>query len=76
MSKIVRLTAPIFHPSAKEVAAYAAAGIPLTVVDAEAPAEMIPQVQDADIVVLIGTSLPAEVIEAMPRCRAISRQGT
>ncbi|MEZ4662350.1 MAG: C-terminal binding protein [Caldilineaceae bacterium] len=76
MYKIIRLTAPIFHPSAKEIAAYAAAGLPLTVVDAEAPAEMIPLVQDADIVVLIGTSLPAAVIDAMPRCRAISRQGT
>ncbi|MCB0062228.1 MAG: C-terminal binding protein [Caldilineaceae bacterium] len=74
--KIVRLTAPIFQPSAKELAAFAAAGLNVTVVDAEAPDAMIPLVQDADIVTLIGTKLPASVIEAMPKCRAISRQGT
>jgi D-3-phosphoglycerate dehydrogenase / 2-oxoglutarate reductase len=74
--KIVRLTAPIFHPSDNELAAYAAAGLPVTVVDAEEPAAMIPLVQDADVVALIGTSLPAAVVEAMPKCRAISRQGT
>lgn len=74
--KVVRLTAPIFHPSEEELAAYAAAGLSLTVVDAEAPAEMIPLVEDADIVALVGTSLPADVVEAMPICRAISRQGT
>jgi D-3-phosphoglycerate dehydrogenase len=74
--KIVRLTAPIFQPSEKELAAFAAAGLTVTVVDAEAPDEMIPLVQDADIVTLIGTKLPAAVIEAMPNCRAISRQGT
>lgn len=74
--KIVRLTAPIFQPSEKEVAAYAAAGLPLTVVDAEAPEELIPLLRDADIVTLVGTVLPAPVVEAMSQCRAISRQGT
>lgn len=75
-SKIVRLTAPIFQPSKKELAAFAAAGLPVTVVDAEAPHEMIPLVRDADIVTLVGTTLPGSVIEAMTQCRAISRQGT
>ncbi|HRW08171.1 MAG TPA: C-terminal binding protein, partial [Caldilineaceae bacterium] len=74
--KIVRLTAPIFQPSAKELAAFAAAGLNVTVVDAESPNEMIPLVRDADIVTLIGTTLPAAVIDEMTRCRAISRQGT
>ena len=37
---------------------------------------MIPHVADADIVTLIGTHLPAGVLEAMPRCRAIARMGT
>ncbi|MEZ4864726.1 MAG: C-terminal binding protein [Caldilineaceae bacterium] len=74
--KIVRLTAPIFQPSAQELAAYAAAGLPVAVVDAEAPAELIPLLRDADIVALVGTVLPAAVVEAMTQCRAISRQGT
>ncbi|MEZ4621852.1 MAG: C-terminal binding protein [Caldilineaceae bacterium] len=74
--KVVRLTAPIFQPSEKELAAFAAAGLAVTVVDAEAPEAMMPLLQDADIVTLVGTVLPAAVIEAMSRCRAISRQGT
>ena len=74
--KIVRLTAPIFHPSAKELAAYASAGLPMTVVDAEDPADMIPLVRDADVVVVIGTKIPTAVVEAMTQCRIIARQGT
>jgi D-3-phosphoglycerate dehydrogenase / 2-oxoglutarate reductase len=74
--KIVRLTAPIFHPSAQELAAYAAHGLPVTVVDAEAPAAMIPLVRDADVVVVIGTKVPTAVVEALTQCRVIARQGT
>lgn len=74
--KIVRLTAPIFQATDFERRAFAEAGLPLTVVDAATPAAIIPQVADADIVTLIGTYLPARVIEAMTRCRAIARMGT
>ena len=74
--KIVRLTAPIFYPSAEELAAYAARGLQVTVVEAEAPNEMIPLVHDADIVVVIGTKVPTPVVEAMTQCRLIARQGT
>lgn len=74
--KIVRLTAPIFKPSAGELAAYAERGLPVTVVDAEAPAEMIPLVHDADVIVLVGTKLPTQVVEALSRCRLIARAGT
>ena len=74
--KIVRLTAPVFYASDAELAAFAAAGLQVTVVDAEEPDELIPHVADADIVALIGTKLPARVVEAMTRCRAIARMGT
>jgi D-3-phosphoglycerate dehydrogenase len=73
--KIVRLTAPIFFTNDFEHAAFAAAGLPLTVVDAATPDEIITHVADADIVTLIGTYLPARVVEAMTRCRAIARMG-
>jgi D-3-phosphoglycerate dehydrogenase len=73
--KIVRLTAPIFYTNDFEMQAFAAHGLPVTVVDAEDPDELIPLVADADIVALIGTKLPASVIEAMSRCRAIARMG-
>lgn len=74
--KIVRLTAPIFQASAKELALYAARGLAVTVVDAEEPEALIPLVRDADIVAVIGTKVPTAVVEAMTRCRAIARLGT
>lgn len=74
--KIVRLTAPIFGTSEKELRAFAAQGLVVTVVDAESPDEMIPLVRDADVITLIGTKLPARVIEALTRCRLIARMGT
>ncbi|HEX5688995.1 MAG TPA: C-terminal binding protein [Roseiflexaceae bacterium] len=74
--KVVRLTAPMFGANDAELAKFAERGLNVTVVDAEAPEDMIPLVADADVVTLIGTKLPAQVIEAMPRCRAIARMGT
>jgi D-3-phosphoglycerate dehydrogenase / 2-oxoglutarate reductase len=73
--KIVRLTAPVFYAGEAELRAFAARGLPVTVVDAEHPDELIPHVADADIVALIGTKLPTCVVEAMARCRAIARMG-
>lgn len=73
--KIVRLTAPIFEPSENEMAAFAAAGLRVAVVDAEGPEALIPQVRDADVVALIGTELPATVVDAMSQCRVIARFG-
>ncbi|MCL4863142.1 MAG: C-terminal binding protein [Caldilineaceae bacterium] len=73
--KIVRLTAPVFFPGEAELAAFAAQGLAVTVVDAEEPDELIPLVQDADIVALVGTRLPTRVVEGMARCRAIARLG-
>ena len=73
--KIVRLTAPVFYASESELRAFAAQGLPVTVVDAEQPDELIPLVRDADIVALIGTKLPTRVVEAMTQCRAIARMG-
>lgn len=74
--KIVRLTAPIFRASEGELAAWAAQGLSVTVVDAEEPDELIPLVRNADIVALIGTKLPTSVVEALSQCRAIARLGT
>ena len=73
--KIVRLTAPVFHPSEVEIRAFAAQGLPVTVVDAEDPDALIPLVRDADVIALVGTKLPACVVEAMSKCRAIARMG-
>jgi D-3-phosphoglycerate dehydrogenase len=73
--KIARLTAPVFHAGEAELRAFTAHGLPVTVVDAEYPDELIPLVSDADIVALVGTKLPGCVVEAMTQCRAIARMG-
>ena len=73
--KIVRLTGPIFHASATELAAFSAQGLPVTLVDATEPDALIPLVQDADVVAVVGTKLPTPVVEAMTQCRAIARLG-
>ncbi|HET9224246.1 MAG TPA: C-terminal binding protein [Roseiflexaceae bacterium] len=73
---IVRLTAPVFQMSEAEQRAFAAHGLPVEVVDAEEPDELIPLVQDADIVTLVGTKLPTCVVDSLRRCRAIARMGT
>ena len=74
--KIVRMSAPVFSPSEAELSAFAAEGLPVTVVDEEEPDELIPLVADADIVALIGARLPAPVVESLSQCRAIARMGT
>jgi D-3-phosphoglycerate dehydrogenase len=73
--KIVRLTAPVFHTTESELRTFAAYGLPVTVIGAEDPDELIPLVRDADIVALIGTKLPTRVVESLERCRAIARMG-
>jgi D-3-phosphoglycerate dehydrogenase len=74
--KIVRLTAPIFYPSENEMAAWAAHGLSVQMVEAEAPDDLIPLVRQADVVALVGTHVPTSVVDALSRCRAIARLGT
>ncbi|MBC8162304.1 MAG: C-terminal binding protein, partial [Roseiflexaceae bacterium] len=69
------MTAPVFFASESELRAFAAHGLPVTVVDAEDPDELISLVTDADVVALIGTKLPTRVVEAMNQCRVIARMG-
>lgn len=74
--KIVRLTAPIFVPGDYERQAFAKAGLHPIIVDAADPDEIIRHVADADVVALIGTKLPTKIVDALARCRCISRMGT
>src|SRR6476659_6655175 len=75
-ARIIRLTGPIFSPNAYELKVFAAAGLTLQLVDAVDPREIADQVREADIVTVIGTPIPATVIDAMIKCRAIARLGT
>jgi len=74
--KIVRLTAPVFHPGEAELRGYAEHGLAVTQVGAEDPAELAAQLPDADIVAVVGTKMPTKVVEALNNCRAIARMGT
>jgi D-3-phosphoglycerate dehydrogenase len=73
---VARLTAPIFGASDDELRDFAARGLAVRVVDAERADELIPLVRDADVVALIGTALPTQVVEALDCCRVIARLGT
>jgi phosphoglycerate dehydrogenase-like enzyme len=75
-ARIVRLTGPIFGAGDYELGIFAAAGLQLQLCDTTDPVEMAGAVRNADVVSVIGTTIPASVIDAMPRCRAIARLGT
>lgn len=73
--RIVRLTGPIFSPGSHEVEQIASRGWSLATVAGTSPDEIIPHVAEADIVSVVGTYIPATVIDAMTRVRAIARLG-
>lgn len=75
-ARIIRLTGPIFAANEYEIKAFTQAGLTLEFVDAVEPIELAGRVREADIVTVIGTPIPARVIEAMSKCRAIVRLGT
>ncbi len=73
---IVRLNAQIHPVTPYELAAYERYGLSPSLVEARTPAEIIPNVAQADAVFAVSVALPAPVIQAMARCRVISRMGT
>lgn len=75
-ARIIRLTGPIFGTNEYERKVFAAAGLTLEEVAATDPDELADAVRKADIITVIGTKIPASVIDAMSRCRAIARLGT
>ena len=75
-ARIVRLNAEQHPVTAYEAEQYARFGLTPKLVEARTPAEIIPHVAEADAVFAVSVSLPAAVIDAMARCRVISRMGT
>ncbi|MEO6060356.1 MAG: C-terminal binding protein [Thermoflexales bacterium] len=75
-ANIVRLTGPIFNPGEFELKRFSDAGLSPRIVASVDPAELAIGVKDADVVVVVGTKIPASVVDAMARCRAIARFGT
>jgi hypothetical protein len=64
-SQILRLTGPIFSPGSHEVKQIESRGWTLTTVAGTSPDQIIPHVAEADIVSVVGTYIPAPVIDAM-----------
>lgn len=75
-ANVVRLTGPIFNPGDYELKRFSDAGLKPRLVGGVDPAELAQGVKDADVIVVVGTKIPASVVDAMVRCRAIARFGT
>ena len=73
--KVVRLNARISPVDDYEANLYRRHGISPQLVETNRPDEIIPAVQDCDALLVVSSALPAIVIEAMNRCRIISRLG-
>ena len=73
--RIVRLNARLFPVHPYEAARHEAFGLRPEQIEANTPKELIAALQDCEGVFIVSTSLPAEVIQAMERCRVISRLG-
>lgn len=66
----------MFPVSAFEQEKYDEQGITPVPVEVQPGQELVEVVADADAVMVVSQALPAEVIDAMPRCRVICRLGT
>jgi D-3-phosphoglycerate dehydrogenase len=73
--KVIRLNARISPVDDFEVSLYQQHGIKPLLIEANAPEEIIPIIQDCDAILVVSTALPAAVINALTRCRIISRLG-
>ncbi|MBT4864859.1 MAG: C-terminal binding protein [Planctomycetaceae bacterium] len=73
--KILRLNAELFPITRFEQEKYNEHGMPPMAVEAAARGELVEHVRDADAVMVVSQSLPADVIKAMRRCRVICRLG-
>lgn len=73
--RVVRLNATLFPVSAYEAGLYRQYGLRPVEVEASSPEAIIPHVAGCDALFAISVSLPAVVVEALERCRVISRLG-
>jgi phosphoglycerate dehydrogenase-like enzyme len=74
--KVVRLNATLFPPSAYEASLCRQYHLNPIAVEASSPDDIMPLVADCDALFAISVALPAAIVEALDRCRVISRLGT
>ena len=73
--RIVRLNAAMYPIGAAEDSCYRHYGLEPLQVEATTPEEIIPHVATCDAVLVIAAALPLPVVDALERCRMISRLG-
>jgi len=73
--KVVRLNAELFPMSAYEAGLFARHGLSPVALEANTPDDIIRQAADCEALFVVSTALPAAVVEALARCRVISRLG-
>ena len=73
--RVVRLNAELFPITRFEQEKYGEHGVTPIAVEAPSAEELIEHVKEADAVMVVSQSLPAEAINAMQRCRVICRLG-
>lgn len=71
----VRLNADTFPVEDGERAALEAAGARLVCIEGQLPQEQIAAARDCDVLLVVSAYLPAQVIDALTRCRSIARLG-
>jgi D-3-phosphoglycerate dehydrogenase len=71
----VRLNAETYPVDPVEQAELARAGARLVSVEGQAPAEIIAAAEECDALLVVSSSVPAEVIERLPKCRILARLG-
>lgn len=74
-ARVVRLNARMFPVTQTERRLLDHYGVRPVEIEAARPEQIIPHVQDADVVCVVSAKLPAEVIDGLDRCRLISRIG-
>src|SRR6266849_5708199 len=71
--KAVRLNSLTYPVEPAERAELEKAGIELTAVEGQQPADILEAATDCDALLVISSRLPGQVIERLSRCRVISR---
>lgn len=74
-SRIVRLNATLMPPPVRERELYQRYRLTPTLIEANTPEAIIPQVKDCEALIVVSTSLPGVVIDSLKDCRVISRLG-
>ena len=74
--RVIRLNANLFPVSEFERQMCADFGLRVEAVAANEPEQILPFAADCDALFVVSASLPAHVIQALTRCRVISRLGT